>query len=61
MTYELKDIDGNPVIVPPLEKMDYKGITLVGRDTPNWNEPYQQNFIKLVDKLESLEKILNIK
>lgn len=60
MTYNLKDIDGNAVTVLPLKLMDYKGIKLVGRDTVNWNEPFQQNFIKLVDRIAVLEKALNI-
>lgn len=60
MTYNLKDIDGNAVTIPPLKIMDYKGIQLVGRDTVNWNEPFQQNFIKLVDRIAVLEKALKI-
>ena len=60
MTYNLINIDGGIVAIPPLQLIDYKGIKLVGRDTPNWNEPFQQNFIKLVDRIAVLEAALGI-
>jgi len=60
MTYEFTDINGNPITVPPVTLLDYKGITLVGRDTPNWNLPIQQNFVKLIDRIAALEAQLGI-
>jgi hypothetical protein len=60
MTYEFTDIDGNAITVPPLTLIDYKGIKLIGRDTPNWNLPFQQNFVKLIDRIAVLEAQLGI-
>jgi hypothetical protein len=41
------------IIVPEGAILDYKGIKLIGRDTPNWNGPIQQNFVTLIDMIKS--------
>jgi len=33
------------------QKLNYKGMQLIGRNSPDWNEPMQQNFVTLADAI----------
>jgi hypothetical protein len=60
MIYNIENIEGTVITIPPITLLDYKGITLVGRDTVNWNSPFQENFVKLIDRIAVLEAKLGI-
>jgi len=59
MIYNLESATGE-VVLTPHSKLVYKGLELIGRDSIDWNEPMQQNFVKIVDELgNKLNSIVN--
>jgi len=60
MDYKFVNIAGEEIVVPHEEIVEYNDLELVGRDTKNWNEPIQYNFVKIADKIKVLEEKLGI-
>lgn len=59
MDYNLSTSSGT-ITLPSQSTLLYKGLKLVGRDSKDWNEPIQQNFVTLVDKVETkMDKVVN--
>jgi hypothetical protein len=52
MTYSLNATAGG-IQIPSNTIIRYKNLDLVGRDSTDWNKPIQQNFVTLVDKLDT--------
>ena len=51
MTYNMNATAG-AIQIPSGTTIKYKTLDLVGRDSKDWNEPIQQNFVTLVDKVD---------
>jgi hypothetical protein len=52
MTYNLVTDTGS-LALPSNATVQYKGLDLIGRDSINWNEPIQQNFVAVADELDT--------
>jgi len=53
--FDVVNKDGLILTVPDWQKVYYQGLNLIGNKTENWNEPIQENFVKIVDRLEKCE------
>jgi len=51
MIYNLTS-DTGTVVVAPSTTIAYKGLSLIGRDSVDWNQPIQQNFVALADEVD---------
>jgi len=67
-TYTLTTSVGN-ISLAPTQSLQYKGLTLIGKRTADWNEPIQQNFVTLADRINTtsismydkdIEKIMGV-
>ena len=58
--YYLINESGTSIQVPDWQKIYYKDLTLIGKKTMNWNEPIQENFLKIADRLKRIEDLLAI-
>ena len=59
MDYSLTTSNGT-IVLPYASTLVYKGLSLLGRDSVDWNYPLQQNFVTLVDKIDTkMNKVLN--
>jgi len=56
--YIFQNNQSEEIKVPNEKSLIYKGIELVGRNSQNWNEPIQENFLKIIDRVEELERIV---
>lgn len=52
MSYSLETTQG-PLIVPPSNRIMYKGLEIIGKDEPNWNKPIQQSLVTLRDMIDA--------
>jgi hypothetical protein len=54
MSYNLETGDGI-LEIPDGTIIEYKDLEIVGQDKEYWNRPIQQNFVKIAEKLSTLE------
>lgn len=59
MDYSLVTSNGT-ITLPYATSLSYKGLDLIGRDSEDWNLPIQQNFVTIIDKIDTkMDKVIN--
>jgi len=48
---------GGEIDIPFGTTIDYGGLKIIGRGSKDWNLPIQENFIKIMDKVLTLEEM----
>ena len=46
-TFQVKLKSGDNVDIPDNVKVEIQGMQIIGDNVPDWNEPIQQNFVKI--------------
>lgn len=60
-TYQFPTVEGGSVQVPRQSKVQYAGMELLGRDSVDWHEPIQKNFVLLAGLLQKMnDRILDL-
>lgn len=57
-SYNITTRNGNIIAVPDFAKLNIDGLIIIGDQTPDWNEPYNLNFIALDKKIQLVEQLI---